>query len=360
MTNRETRWALCVAAGVLAGAGGSAWAAAGGPLPRCAVGSQSFYLARYTSTASYPTTTLEQITLNGASATVTPVWAAEGAPLPPPEDVAAAGRTAGATVAMGMHPSNGYIYAVRAVENDPGWPGYPATWRDINSHYQIFKYGASGVDNLGPIQGLPSTLLYQLGPNYNAADFDPVSGDLYIANFQSSGQLNTLVRVSLAGDVPTYVSTLTLSPSIPGAQSGDFAIDASGTYAYGIAKASGGLGTSMSYRINLATGAVQSLLAPPGLDTYTPFGAAARLQDGNMAFYVAGTGGIRLLTVPTGAVSGSATTAAAASADAASCLPLLPQGEGEFAVPTLETWALGLLGGLLAAVAGWRRRRQPA
>ena len=33
--------------------------------------------------------------------------------------------------------------------------------------------------------------------------------------------------------------------------------------------------------------------------------AAARLQDGNMAFYASGTGGVRLLTLPTRAVSGN-------------------------------------------------------
>ncbi|HEY0201047.1 MAG TPA: hypothetical protein VGC24_05090 [Burkholderiaceae bacterium] len=352
--NPAAPWVQHACALALATSAATASAAAGAPLPRCTVGSQSFYLARYaeTSATTPPKIALDQITLDPVTgaATATSIWDAQGAPLPAPEDTS---LLAGATVAMGMHPTNGYIYAIRAVGNDPAWPG---PWQEVRSRIQVLKYGAGGVDNLGAIQGMPADALSQLGPNYNAADFDPATGDLVIANFQTGGSLAKMYRISVAGDVPTYLSTISLSTAIPGAQSGDFAIDATGAYAYGIAKASGTLGTSMSYRVNLGTGAVESLAAPAGfLDTISPYGGGARLQDGQMAFYVAGTGAIRLLAAPAGTLSGTASTATATSADAASCLPVLPPPTTSAnPVPTLSGWGLAVLA-LWAGIWGGRR-----
>ena len=84
---------------------------------------------------------------------------------------------------MGMNPQNGYIYAVRATQGDPDY--VRATWSSYTGHIQILKYGSMGVDNLGPIQGLPNTYWAQLGPNYNGAAFNPKTGELLIANWQT-------------------------------------------------------------------------------------------------------------------------------------------------------------------------------
>ena len=315
----------------------AAIAASGAPLPRCTPNTQSLYIARYTEGAAgqFPTVALDKVQLGaGSTVTSTTVWSGQGAPVPAPE----ASGNAGATVAMGMNRQNGYIYAIRAVGNDPAWPG---TWQSHNRRIQVLKYGASGVDNLGTIQGLPNgtggagDLWQQLGPNYNAADVDPVTGDLIIATFQTGGSLSRLIRVSLTGDVPTYSSTLTLSGPIPGAQSGDFAINAAGTHAYGVAYTAGTsiplvFPSSTPYSINLSTGLVTYLPAVTGADAFVPYGAGATLQDGNMAFYSSGGSSgpitippsIRVMT-PAGALSGTYTYTGSNSADAASCLPKL-------------------------------------
>ena len=148
--------AKCVLFAGLAAAGlqfaPAAIAASGAPLPRCTPNTQSLYIARYTEGAAgqFPTVALDKVQLGaGSTVTSTTVWSGQGAPVPAPE----ASGNAGATVAMGMNRQNGYIYAIRAVGNDPAWPG---TWQSHNRRIQVLKYGASGVDNLGSIQGLPN------------------------------------------------------------------------------------------------------------------------------------------------------------------------------------------------------------
>ncbi len=63
---------------------------------------------------------------------------------------------------MGINPQNGYIYAVRATQGDPDYDR--ATWSSYTGHIQILKYGSMGVDNLGPIQGLPKPIGRQWDP----------------------------------------------------------------------------------------------------------------------------------------------------------------------------------------------------
>ena len=161
---------------------------------------------------------------------------------------------------MGMNPQNGYIYAVRATQGDPDYDR--ATWSSYTGHIQILKYRSMGVDNLGPIQGLPNTYWAQLGPNYNGAAFNPKTGELLIANWQTGGSTSPLIRVSVASPVPTYVGVINLSTPIV-AQSGDFAIDATGTYAYGIATGARGA-SNTSYRIDLASGQLTPLMTGVG------------------------------------------------------------------------------------------------
>jgi len=339
--------------GVLA-ASAPAWSAAGAPLPLCPAGSLSFYQARYLKSGTDasnipPTIALDQVTLPtaaGGAATITNIWTGQSAPTPPGSGTPpAASVNAGATVAMGMNPQNGYIYAIRATQGDPDYSNVPVnSYKQYTGHIQVLKYGTTGVDNLGAIANMPdgtgglTDRWFQLGPNYNAAAFNPANNELIIGNLQSGGARGELIRISVANDVPTYLGKIPLVDANGTAtqilsQSGDFAIDATGTYAYGIATASGGA-SNTSYRIELATGIVTNLVKGVGENVVSvvwgPYGAAARLQNGQMAF-VGGlstaTPGVRLMDIPAGTVSGPAnytTTNTAQSLDATECLPVLP------------------------------------
>ncbi|WOP16528.1 hypothetical protein [Ottowia sp. SB7-C50] len=339
--------------GVLA-ASAPAWSAAGAPLPLCPAGSLSFYQARYLKSGTDasnipPTIALDQVTLPtaaGGAATITNIWTGQSAPTPPGSGTPpAASVNAGATVAMGMNPQNGYIYAIRATQGDPDYSNVPVnSYKQYTGHIQVLKYGTTGVDNLGAIANMPdgtgglTDRWFQLGPNYNAAAFNPANNELIIGNLQSGGARGELIRISVGNDVPTYLGKIPLVDANGTAtqilsQSGDFAIDATGTYAYGIATASGGA-SNTSYRIELATGIVTNLVKGVGENVVSvvwgPYGAAARLQNGQMAF-VGGlstaTPGVRLMDIPAGTVSGPAnytTTNTAQSLDATECLPVLP------------------------------------
>lgn len=336
-----SRLLLLAAIGGLTASSG-AWAAAGGPLPRCDKSTASFYLMRYieaTAANTAPKTVLSQATVptSGAVALAT-IWDGATAPTPSPRDLSSA---SGATVAGGMG-NDGYIYAMRAVgTQEPGWDLQGRPWADPNGewrthtrHYEMLRYGRDGVDNLGIVAGLgtfrtvatdPATQTngavdQRLGPNFNAADVDPETGVFYLANFQTGGALNRVHRIDVTTTPPQYLDTLTLSGNIPGAQSGDFAIDANGEWAYGVATTGNILtGSSVAYRFNLASGTVETLAGGWGA---IPQGAAARLlnNDNQMAFYGLNT---RLMNLPGGTVGSSHSTATANSADAAACLPKL-------------------------------------
>lgn len=284
-----------------------------------------------------PTTTLDLATAPPAgTVTRTNIWNGAAAPVASP--LWDSSRNAGATVAAGMG-KDGYIYAMRAVgAREPAWTTPPGKtwgppdryWRTHTRYYEILKYGRNGVDNLGIVSGLgiyialnsdgslgadvSGAVDFRLGPNFNAADIDPVTGIMYVANFQSSGKLNQVYKIDVAQVPPKFIGTLTLSRDIPGAQSGDFAIDINGEYAYGIATTSQ---DSISYRFRLDTGAVETLASGLGSD---PFGAAARLPSSpsKMAFYGTST---RIMSLPDGTLGSTQSTAAAQSADGAACLP---------------------------------------
>ena len=329
----------------------AAMAAAGAPLPRCAASEQAFYLTRYTgptSTGRPPTAVLDLATVPATgSVAISQIWSGAAAPTVSPREISLTPPNpplpAGASVAGGMG-KDGYIYSMRAVDGDNNWDTSPAAgwssaagggWRSHTRYYEMLRYGRDGVDNLGIVSGLgtyqtdptnASTLVsgavdLRLGPNFNAADIDPVTGILYLANFQSGGLLNRVFKIDVTQTPPQWVGTLNLASNIPGAQSGDFAIDASGQWAYGIAT-TGGLfsGTSVSYRFNLSSGAVETLAPVAPAPFNAPYGAAARLPNATdkMAFYGLGT---RIMTLPAGTVGASQSTAGATSGDAAACLP---------------------------------------
>jgi len=330
-----------------------AMAASGAPLPRCDASGQSFYLTRYTgpaATGTPPTAILDLATAPATGAVaIAPIWSGAAAPtvsareigLTPPNPP----LPAGASVAGGMG-KDGYIYTMRAVDGDNNWDTSPAAgwgsaagggWRSHTRYYEMLRYGRNGVDNLGIVSGLgtyqtdptdPSTLVsgaidLRLGPNFNAADIDPVTGIMYLANFQTGGALNRVFKIDVTQTPPLYVGTLNLASNIPGAQSGDFAIDASGQWAYGIATTGNVItGTSVSYRFNLSSGAVETLAAVSPAPFNSPYGAAARLPNATdkLAFYGLGT---RIMSIPAGTVGPSQSTAGATSGDAAACLPKL-------------------------------------
>lgn len=285
-----------------------------------------------------PKTILELATAPASGAvTRRLIWDGQTAPTPSARDLS---KNAGATVAGGMG-KDGYIYAMRAIgTQEPGWDLQGGTWAGPNfewrthtRYYEMLRYGRDGVDNLGIVSGLgpyrmlssnpadvPGAIDARLGPNFNAADIDPVTGIMYLASFQTGGALNRLYRIDVTQTPPQYLSTLTLSANIPGAQSGDFAIDAAGQYAYGVATTGNVLtGTSVSYRIRLSDGNVETLASGLG---NLPFGAAARLPNAadKFAFYGYST---RIMTVPAGTLGANQSTASANSADAAACLPKL-------------------------------------
>lgn len=331
----------CVVGTLLVTSMTTAFAAAGDPLPRCSANLPQFYLMQYEDTGTLrrpavPTTILSKATIPATGdVSLDVVWDSATAPTPSQWD---SSLNAGASVAGGMG-KDGYIYAMRAVGSyEPAWtkPGIwgppDNIWRSHTRSYEILRYGRDGVDNLGIVDGLgpyiddtgtalTGAIDLRLGPNFNAADIDPITGMMYVGALRTGGSLNKLFKIDVTQTPPQYVGALDLSAKIPGAQSGDFAIDAAGEWAYGIATTGNILnGKSVSYRIKLSNGDVEILAQ--GLGSF-PFGAAARLtNDANkMAFY---TGlGTQVMNLPDGTLEQPQATAFSASTDAAACLPKL-------------------------------------
>ena len=321
-----------------------AWADAGAPLPRCSADPakpSQFYLMRYMEPGTAntaPKTILDLATVPATGAvTATTIWDGATAPRVSPRDLS---LTSGATVAGGMG-KDGYIYAMRAVgATEAGWDLQGNTWtapgnewRTHTRYYEMYRYGRGGVDNLGIVQGLgtyrtvandPATQVagvidLRQGPNFNAADIDPVTGTMYLANFRNlrtgaTGPFPQVYRIDVTQSPPRYVDTLQLQANLPGNQSGDFAIDAAGQWAYGIANNSF---TAQAYRFRLSDGTVEVLGAP---FISLPWGGGARLTNNPaaMAFYGFGT---RVMSIPAGTLGATQSTATSDSADAAACLP---------------------------------------
>lgn len=350
-------------AAAMAATASMAWADAGAPLPLCSQSGLPFYAVSYFNPTSgaAPTVTLSQVTIAGATTTVAPTWTGQSATSPyyPSPDAAASG----ASVAAGMG-KDGYIYAIRAVDGDLWDLSVANAWRADFRRYQLLRYGAAGVTNLGIVDGLgtyrtdPNNSATQingvvdirLGPNFNAADINPVDGYLYAAVFQTGGKLNEIYKIDVTTTPPKYVGTLTLSSSIPGNKSGDFAIDAAGKFAYGVA---GSLLSAASYKIDLSTGAVSTLSTSPGLVLGT--GGAARLADGTFALY--GPGVVQILDPDTGMITATMSGPSSDSADATACLTAI-QPANPSAIPTLDLLGLSSLAGLLGGLGLLRQRRK--
>jgi len=365
-TLRETGWNTALRACASAGIGsallavvasGAAHAQAGNPLPRCAVGENAFYLLRF-SEGNPGTNALIKVGVSGAgsalAATQTTVWAAQSP----------------GTVAAGMRPQDGYIYGVRAVSGDSA--DAPGTWQQDFRAFQVIRYGAAGAQNLGVIDasafamtGTPPHSIFDPSPNpnFNAADIDPSTGELVVGmlrtgNYGRSGgtvqQMKTLLHIDVTASPPRLVKVTDLSVPVLLNSSGDFAIDATGTYAYGISYRSPVVSgftmttpaASYFWRADLATGAVTQTVAnlPVSSNALSlalspqagdqPYGGGALLPDGSFAFYANQTpagvnsGSIaegRLVNIDaSGTVLGyAAITPGSNSADAARCLPQL-------------------------------------
>ena len=365
----------------------SAHAQAGNPLPRCKASENAFYLLRYAE-GNPGSNALVKVGVSGTgaglTATQTTVWT---------------GQSPG-TVAAGMRPQDGYIYGVRALSADTS--DAPATWQQDYRAFQVVRYGDAGAQNLGVIDasafattGTPAHSIFDPSPNpnFNAADIDPVTGYLVVgmlrvgAYGRSGGtvqQMQTLLHIDVTTTPPKLVKVTNLSAPILLNSSGDFAIDATGTYAYGISYRSpvrSGFSittpaASYYWRADLNSGAVtQTVASLPVSNNVSdllflpkagdqPYGGAAQLADGTFAFFANQTplgvaGGSftegRLLNVDaSGTVLGYAAIAPGSnSADATRCLT-----EQIDPVPSVGFWGLVLMSlGLGGFAWRWQRSR---
>ena len=297
---------------------GQQFSAAATPLPTCSA-PDSLYLSRY-----YPGTDSglpKYYPQQGGS----DIYQVQNTGNSPTSTLSLTG-VAG-TVAMGMG-LDGALYAMGALDN-------------YSTRYQLQRYAGNGVTsiNLGLI-GLPPFD----GSNYNAADIDlstarvdaatgrvSYPGDLIVGHLHAGGPMNQLYRIGIAPDDQTntyqLLQTITLtrtgiadSKVIPGAISGDFAISPDGTKAYGISwQQTGGPApsgypgvdtpSSIPWIADLKTGVVNigsprtygvtgSVTVtrtgfppmPPilGVAAGVPYGAAAYMANGKLAFYFNG------------------------------------------------------------------------
>lgn len=350
MNDQNLTRALCAAAMLAFGGNALSQSTVGDPLPQCPANTEGFYAFNISGSGS----AAQLITLTASGAGV--------------QSQVAYGAGSEST-AVGMHPQNGYLYGVRTLIANP-----------INNpeYLEVIKYGASGFENLGPVQGMPAG--YDRYPYFNSADIAP-DGFLYIAKFfvdqtVPGGNHGEILKISLANDQPTYVATIALTPGVgeasaPGVKpvfsdvSQDFAIDASGQYAYGlIEKFNPALGAVRgrvdAYRIDLATGAVTFDQNFANVREFS-YQGTARLPGGDYAI-TGKNGDYRLMSnlQPLG-TSDQWPGGVNGSGDAASCIAApIPPDVAAVAVPTLGTTMLVALSGLIGAAGLWRRRRRSA
>ncbi|QTD45063.1 IPTL-CTERM sorting domain-containing protein [Ottowia testudinis] len=249
------------------------------PLPTCA-SSESFYISRYN-----PPGISE---INQLDLTTSPVGDSNKVPASSP-----------GTIAMGMG-ADGFIYAMSADDSN-------------HNNMNLWRYGDGSKVDLGAVTGIA-----QPGSNFNAADIDLGSatatygGDLivgfYRRDYDSNG--NTFGQKLFRVNTQTRVATeIALDQKIPAEIAGDFVV-AGGTV-YGISfnrNYSGGAipsPRSIPWTVNLSTGAVtlgapqtfgnlgsvtvRGFPFPVSLPMGIPYGGAALLPDGKLAFYFNGT-----------------------------------------------------------------------
>ena len=225
------------------------------------------------------------------------------------------------TAGMGTA-ADGSIYAMEACGSTP---------RAGCNNLNLLRYDASGATVVGQVSGLPGIAGpgTQMGAAVNAADIHLPSGDLIVGVLRTGGSMSTLYRIN----VNTLVATpITLGSAIPGSTSGDFAIDPTGQFAYGVSFSASAPLNSYSYRVNLVTGTVATLQTIAG-PTF-PVGGAAWLANGKLALT---SNSNALLGVPTAGITyigdpatgamltndyASNGTTQSDSTDGSSCMPL--------------------------------------
>ena len=225
------------------------------------------------------------------------------------------------TVAMGTA-ADGTIYALEGCGSTP---------RAGCFNTNLIRYNAAGATALGQVTGLPPLFAGSpnMGANANAADIDLSTGNLIVGVLRTGGSMSTLYRI----DVNTRVATLIkLNPAIPGNTNGDFSIDPTGQFAYGVSLNSTN-GTSYAWRADLATGAVTTLSSLP---SPFPVGGSAWLANDLLAFisnvnqppsplFPAPTAGITYIGDQSGTMLANdrvnGTTTLSNSTDASSCIP---------------------------------------
>ncbi len=272
------------------------------------------------------------------------------------------------TVAMGMG-ADGLIYAMGADSTNSA------------EVMKLYRYGADGRHFIATVTGTSKP-----PANFNAADIDlstataTYGGDLIVGYFRTDyldrARFSQLLRVNTTTGVAT---TIPLDKSIPDNLSGDFVVSADGKTVYGISwdRANTNVPAavialyrglslpppttwpmSIPWTVDLPSGHVtlgaastlgatvkarvgqQTVDVPMGI----PYGGAARLPNGDLAFYFNGlddaglnlnpvtvTASARIRTITVGAHLGGNTDAwydvpGSASADGASCrLPVVAQ-----------------------------------
>ena len=340
----------------------AAFAQAGDPLPRCEASENAFYLLRYSGPAGSDRSVVAlnkvEIATPGSTATeATPQWSGVNP----------------STVAAGMRPQDGYIYALRSSSEDsydspqvP--PGGAHDYSNDHRGLQIIRYGTAGAENLGQIvdgPGIPAGTAIRFTlqglSNHNAADINPATGELIAGNVRQgnylsgSNQLGRLLRIDVTTNPPQLLGFIDLNPPIPNGASGDFAIDAAGTFAYGIARPSGG--PSTWWKADLQSGVVTTVALD---NSHPPYGGAAQLFSGEVAFY-SNTGRVAVFDT-NGVQAATYDIGPSESSDAARCLPPAPPPPPPAsvqAVPTLGEWALILLSLMMSCVFLLRRKMRP-
>jgi hypothetical protein len=231
--------------------------------------------------------------------------------------------------AMGYDPANKFLYAVSTPSTNKAYPA---------GH--LLEIGSTGeIEDHGAITG--DTYLTTDGANNGAFD---ASSNLWVT---APGDAD-LDEIDIATTPPKVLKKVVVSPA-KGWHPTDFSYDSG--YMWGMAQ----LGTHVYvYRLDTATGAIASFLAPSSIALSSSFGAAWTYGNGNLGFDANTTGDIYeiAVTAPTSSKPSFRVVATYtgpktnASDDGAACVPtpvdlgIVKTGPATVAASGKITWTL--------------------